>query len=152
MKQVEVKGHVYAIGKLPALTALHVARRIAPIMSELGTSIQALLATAHTFKKEDNGDALPQVMGPALDVIAHMSDEDVNYIINNCLAVVGRVQEGGRPAPVMPNKVLTFNDIDMTVLLRLTIETVIDNLAEFFPFLSAVTDSPASSEVPETAA
>lgn len=135
--KIEIAGNTYAIEKLPALTQFHITRRLAPIFATMGISIQALAAGA----TKDLSDFIP-AMGPVAEVIAHMSDDDTNYIIFACLSVVSR-QSGDKFARVSaPNTTaLMFADIDMATMLRLTVEVVKDSLGNF---MQGLNDNPQS--------
>ncbi len=130
--KIEIAGQQYAVEKLPALAQFHVTRRLAPILATMGISIQALSQGS----KMAIDDFLP-IMGPVSEVIAHMSDEEVNYIIFTCLAVVSR-QSGDKFARITaPNtETLMFQDIDMGTMLRLTVEVVKDSLGNFMQGLN----------------
>ncbi|ENW20969.1 phage tail assembly chaperone [Acinetobacter haemolyticus] len=71
-------------------------------------------------------EPLADAFSPLMDVIAQMPEEDVNYIIFKCLAVVKR--SGG---VVCRNNTIMFDDIDMTQLLPLVIATIRINLGNF---------------------
>lgn len=125
-------GHVYRIGRMDALTQFHVARRLGPVIASLA---------------EGGADfSILDVMAGATQVIAKMSDEDVNYIINRCLLVVARVVEGSRPAPVMRGNQFMFNDITMPQMVRLAVEVIKENLGPFFPGLLAAIATQSGSE------
>lgn len=125
-------GQVYRIGKMDAMTQFHVARRIGPIMASVTESAQA----GGEFNLLD-------VMATAAQVIAKMSDDDVEYVIARCLSVVGRIQPDGRAAAVWRGKSLMFNDIQMPAMVRLSVEVVKENLGPFFPGLLAAIATPS---------
>lgn len=130
--KIDINGQTYVIEKLPALAQFHVTRRLAPILATMGISVQSLSAGS----KMAIDDFLP-VMGPVSEVIAHMSDDEVNYIIFTCLNVVSR-QQGDKFARISaPNvQTLMFADIDMGIMLRLTVEVVKDSLGNFMQGLT----------------
>jgi hypothetical protein len=133
MDTIEYNGKNYSVGKLDAFTQLHVARRIAPILTGLGTSISDMVAEGRELTGDDQ---MMMMVGKATEVVAKMSDEDVNYIIKACMAVVRRQVEDGRWAKVMTGVQLMFaEDMDMQVLLRLTVEVIKVNMGGFFPML-----------------
>lgn len=118
--EIELKGHIYQIGKLDAFKQWHVARRLMPLfgsMAEIGDKASML-----------------KTLAPALDALSLMSNDDTDFVLNTCLGVVRRKNpETGGMFPVLGGKnVLMFEDIDMTVLLRLTTYVVTENLSDFF--------------------
>jgi hypothetical protein len=143
MNEITLAGNVYRIGKIDALTQFHVTRRLAPVLASLGVGVTTLLQSG-----EEVGDTLEAflpVMGPVSEVLAAMSNEDVNYVIFACLSAVQRAQAGGKYAPVTTatNQIM-FQDIDMVVMVRLTVEVMRINLAPFFEGLRVPSPSQSS--------
>ena len=128
--EVTVGDNTYRIGKLPAMTQFHVVRRIGPVLASMGVSITEMAASGKSLRND--GDLL-SIMGTVSDVVARMSNEDVEYVIYSCLEVVKR-QQGERFMPVMTGRTnFQFQDIGMDTMLRLTIEVLKENLGNFFP-------------------
>lgn len=128
--KLAVNGHTYAIGKLNALTQFHISRRLAPMLAQMGISLNSLRKGVSS----DLEDFLP-VLGPVTDMMAKMSDEDVNYILFTCLSVVSR-QSGDKFSAVSTGTNLMFEDIDMPTMLRLVVEVVKENMGTFIKGLS----------------
>jgi hypothetical protein len=61
-----------------------------------------------------------------------MSDEDADYVINNCLACVKR-KNGKTYSPVFNNGTIMFDDLGLDVILKLVWLVLKDNVASFFP-------------------
>ena len=142
--EFEVAGHKYRAGRLDAMTQFHVTRRLGP----------ALVVAGVTFKMMQEGmrttlEDWVAVAGPIMEVVSKMSDTDVDYIIFRCLAVVQR-RDGDRWAPVLTQDrdALMYQDLDMAEMLRLTVEVLRGNLANFAKGLSAGGSSSESSVVP----
>lgn len=126
---LEVNGHKYGIGKIPPITQFHITRRLAPMLAQMGISLQMLKAGADT-------DFL-SVLGPLTDMLAKMSDDDANYVIFTCLAVVTR-EDSGKWTRVSTGTNMMYEDIDMATMLRLAIEVVKENLGSFMRGLPEV--------------
>jgi hypothetical protein len=121
MSDIEVSGNVYRIGRMDARKQFHVSRRLAPLLAGLGGAIAG--------KKED----IASTFQPIAEALAQMSDEDTDYILDNCLAVVSR-QQGNQFAPVMARGGnMMFEDIDLPTMMQLTITVIRENLGGFFP-------------------
>lgn len=142
MHQVEINGAQYRIGKMNARQQFHVMRRLAPIMASLGPLAAGGL---------DDAGAL----APMAAVVAGLSDEDVDYVLDACLLVCQRQQGDGWAAIRVPNGKTTlsmFADIDMAAELRLAAEAIKENLGDFFaPLLGAVA-SPSNAASAQPAA
>ena len=142
-KTVELGGVVYEIGKLDAMKQFHLARRIAPIM----TALAGAAGNIGDFgKAKEGGQLFTSLLGPVFEEISKKSDEEIDHIIFPCLAAVRRQIAGGGWAQVKvagANK-LMYEDMDATVIMRLTMEVIEANLASFFHF--AAPTSPATED------
>lgn len=137
---IEIKGSVYRMGKLNALAQFHVTRRLGPILATMGISLSKLEAGAKGMSWDD---FLP-ILEPITDVMAKMSNQDVDYVIITCLSVVSRQQGEGKFSPIMTGTNLLFEDIDMPVMLRLVVAVLQENLGGFLPGLSDAQTSQSS--------
>lgn len=126
---VEVGGFTYRIGKMPAREQFHVTRRLGPaIMGFLGSAA--------------SGGGIMGALGPIIDHLSKMSDEDSDYVLDHCLSVVHRSQPNGEWAKVRaPNGALMFEDIELPQLINLTRAVLMENLSGFFPAAAAGSSS-----------
>lgn len=126
---VEIKGASYSIGRLSAKKQFHVSRRLGPFLGDVMPKIKALLKG-----KGEVLDRAIELVPQIIKTLASMSDEDCDFIIDSCLAVVKLKEETGWHPVLTPNGVLMYSDrIDMLVMLELTAEVVQANLLKFFP-------------------
>lgn len=123
--RLEVAGNNYNIGKLSPMVQFNVTRRLAPLLAQMGISLQTLQKGMQT----DMTDFLP-VLGPVTEALARISDEDANYIIFTCLDVVSR-QSGEKWGRINSGANLMYEDIDMPTMLRLVVEVIKENLGSF---------------------
>jgi hypothetical protein len=129
---ITINSNVYEIGKIPAMTQFHIARRLAPLlrgavgMDLTGLSIIRNAAGEPVSLDGDAGAAL----GPLLDVLAALKDEDVEYVINSCLNAVSMKQPGGAYAPVRANGVVMF-PLGLPTMLHLSFEVIRENMSGF---------------------
>lgn len=120
MAEFEVAGQTYRSGKMNARTQWHVLRRAAPIVGP----IQSLASGA------PSGEAFA-IMAKA---IASLSDEEADYILDECLAVVERQQGPTAWAKIKMSSGpgLMFDDIDMMAMLAIASHVMRDNYAAVF--------------------
>lgn len=128
MSEITVGEHTYTIGKLDALKQFHVARRLVPVLA--------------AFTKIGEGADLSQGFGvgaliPIAEALSKMSDEETEYIIETCLSVVQR-QDSGKLQKVMVQGKFVYQDIKMPDMIKLTSETIMENMGDFFAGLQAV--------------
>lgn len=133
---IEVGGHKYQCGSLPAMQQFHVVRRLGPALVIAGVSVE-MLRKGVTLSSEE----IVGVAGPVIMAIGQMKDEDADYVIYTCLGVVKR-QSGNAWAPVAANDSgakgrLMFEDIDLVMMLRLVGEVLMVNLGNFLTEPSA---------------
>ena len=126
MKEVEVGPNRYSIGKLDALKQFHVARRLVPVLA--------------AFTKIGENKGVPQLkvgtLLPIAEALSKMSDEETEYIIQTCLAVVKR-QDSGSWQYVMIQGRFVYQDITMADMVKLTSEAIMENMGDFFAGLQA---------------
>lgn len=128
MSQIEVAGQLYRCGKIPALQQFHVVRRLGPALVVAGISVEML----RTGMKMDV-DELASMVGPVMEVVSKMRDDDVEYIIFTCLRAVQRKQGDAWAEVVAPGTTagLMFQDIELPQMIRLVMEVLKENLAGF---------------------
>lgn len=133
MKEVEIQGTAYKIGKLNAFAQMYVLKRAAPVLGKLQS----------IFESAGGDDAnLADVLEPLCAVIGELPDENLEYVCNAALDVVSMQQPGGGWARMRVNGNLMFPDLDLLTLLSLTVHTISANLSGFFRALPAFAQAP----------
>ena len=145
MKTETINGIEYQIGKLPVIEQLHVGRRLAPLLAH---AIPALLALrtdeASDESKSDLGMLILSAAAvPMADVLARMSNEDVEYVVKQCLDVCQRKQPKGW-AKVAASGAIMFADIEADTVIALVKSVVEVSLGRFFP--TGQSESPAPNQ------
>jgi hypothetical protein len=135
--ELEVLGSTYRLGKIPALTQLHIMRRLLPALVAVGIR-------AEDLAKREGGAGFVDLMEPAVKIMGSMTDQDVNYVLFELLGAVTRKQ-GERFAAITNGQRLMFEDIDMPAMVRLAGGVLQENLGGFFALLPAGKLSPESS-------
>jgi hypothetical protein len=131
--ETELNGHRYMVSKMNVFDQAHVARKVAPIISGMGRGYAQALAH---LPEASNGDAsaatqnevIFEALLPITEILAKMSDEDVNYVLKKCLAVCSR-HNGEQWVAMMRGGNLMFEDTDLATLVQLVMEVVKDNLS-----------------------
>lgn len=125
--KIKLGEHHYFIGNLDAMRQFHVARRLLPILAAVGLNPETLSASVN------QPISMEVILGPVTEIIAKMSNEDAEYVINTCLSVVSREISEGKANAVMPHPgSLMYQDINMPVMMQLVVEVVKENLGGFF--------------------
>lgn len=106
----------YTSSRLDAKKQFHLARRLGPVLAKIP------------------GVSEGQIFEVIAEEIAGMSDENCDYILDNCLAVVKRRQGGDTWVPVFNQRAnrMQFDDIDMPTMLQIARHVLEENLSSFF--------------------
>ena len=122
MSELLVNGKTFILhGRLDAFTQLHVARKLGPSIP----IIEGLIGLENAGKDKNILTVL---------MLSHISDNDTEYVMRKCLALVYRKQgETMKPAPIQaPDGALVFDDITLSEMLQLTVAVIDENLGTFF--------------------
>jgi hypothetical protein len=141
MTEIQIAERTYRIGRMNPRTALHVARRIAPVVLGLA-ELAPLMERMTPLLRVTEGETPPSVSiaemvemaRPMSLAVAEMPEADFDYLVDHCLAVV-HVRRGGDTgwAPLMVNGSLMFEDLTPIEMGRLVWEVIQENLRNFFP-------------------
>jgi hypothetical protein len=125
----EVNGIEYLLGSLTAKKQLHVSRRVAPVLASALTNLAGAPA----------GLTMDQILltaaRPIADTLSKMTDEDVDYVVDTCLAVCKRkaTERGGWVNVMNAAGGIQFADMQMDALLALTAAVIEKDIMPFFP-------------------
>lgn len=154
VEEIEVAGHKYRVGarRLNCMEQFHVTRRLGPAIVLCGITLQSLL-NGQRVAMED----FMSIAGPVMDVVSHMPDEDMEYVIMTCMRTADRLS-GGLWAPVLApdGKRFMFDDMDQIELIHITVAVLRANLENFMKGMnvggnssdSSVTTHPSSTMNP----
>lgn len=119
--EFEISGQQYRAGRLDTFKQFHVSRRLVPVL------------TAMVQSRADNPSSFDALVVPIAEAIAHMPDEECDFILHTCLAVAQR-QQGEKWCNVFApsSQSLMFDDIDMGAMIQITMKVIQENLAGFF--------------------
>lgn len=133
---IESDGGRYQLGRLDARRQFHVVRRILPVISKAGVGNMSL-----GLSSIDQDIATALASDVVISGISLMPDVDIDYIIDTCLSVCKKDQNG-HWADVKSGPTIMFPEVSssMSLMLKLVIGTIQFNLDGFFP--SAPLESP----------
>jgi hypothetical protein len=120
--EFSVGGHEYVAGRLDAKRQFHVMRRLAPLFGGM----------AARGGWDASGDA---ALGDFLAGIGALPDEAVDYVLDHCLSVVKRRENGVLCAVSVATpgggRALQYQDIDMAGMLTMVFHVLRRNFAGF---------------------
>ncbi len=120
MKAITINNIDYEIKAMDTFTQFHVTRKLAPVFVKVAE-----------LSEKGFDDLKLSDLQPTMEFLAGMSEEDVNYVLKKSLACVFRADVSGKMARVMNGETLMFRDIDMMVMLQLTVDVIMVNLGNF---------------------
>lgn len=116
---IQIGAFEYEIGKIPAMGQLHLVRKLSRSLPMM----EGMIADRNTGK---------DMRMLAVLMLSNLSDEDSEYVTNKCLSAITMKQTNGQMAKIMSAGGLMFQHIDLSVILELTVEVIIENLGDFF--------------------
>lgn len=115
-----IKGNEYVIQtRLDAFKQFFIVRKLSPLIAEIGGNLESVKANPVAFLKSVAGS------------LASLPEDDVNQILNTCLATVNRRQNGAW-VRIMSSGGLMFDDIDMSAMVQIVTKVLSENLIDFF--------------------
>lgn len=120
MAEFVIDGVEYRSKKMPARTQAHVLRRLAPIIDPV-------------FRLMGSGNLREDAVGAFAQGFADLTDEQVDYVMDQCLSVVQRKQ-GESWANFMGSdgKTPIFQDTDLTGHIQIIVNVLRDNYDPLF--------------------
>ena len=128
--EIQVSGRTYRIGRLDAMRQFHVARKLVPVITSLGS-----LAEVAGSLKLQSAEGIA-ALKPVMDALAAMPDADCEFVLGACLSVTQRQNDGGTgwsPVWNVAAKRLQFEDIGLPAMLQIAAAVLRENLGGFFP-------------------
>ena len=122
MIEFTIGEHVFRIEAMSPKRAFHIGRRLLPVLGGLA---------GFASKDVDLSDleTLGEALKPLGGVLAEMSDEQADYVIDACLASVKlQLPGGGGWAPIQTGGALMYDWIDPTLMIQLVFRVVQQNL------------------------
>lgn len=106
-------------GSLNAFDQLNIARKLSPAFPLIDGVV----------RKENSGKDKGILITMALGML---SDDNSNYIVEKCLSIVTRAQDGGGvPARIYVNGNIMFDDIKLKDILDITVQVIEENIGDF---------------------
>ncbi len=132
----EIDGKTYRLTRLDAMTQAHITRRLSGVIIGMGESLKGVEA-----------NDIFATIGPIATALGKMEDKDFEYIVRRSLLGVAVVLPGGSTQRMAaPNGAIMYEDLQLPTLIRLVVEVLRFNLADFFPAIQSILPgSPAAS-------
>ena len=137
MAEFDVGGMRYQSAKMPGKTQFHVARRLAPVLKSFDGVLKSIGDRA---AGDAESDSVLGSIAPFLQALHDISDDDANYVIDECLKTVSRELPGGTGwAPIIGKlSNAPMIDLDMVSMMMITANVLKDQLASFTAGLPSI--------------
>jgi hypothetical protein len=132
----------YRVDDLPNFPAMHVARKVLPLLSGFDGLSEIQSDLASLFVEGEAPPTLDVVVEkiaralsaaqPLLELVSSMSEQDSEFVVKTCLAHVYRIDDKSS-TPVFNKKAQAFQfQLDLPTMLLLTWKSLQENLSAFF--------------------
>lgn len=138
MKEVEIRGKTYRIGKLDAFAQMYVLKRAVPVLGQLKDIFAGY--------DPDEPASAEKVLPPLSRAVGELPDESLAFVCNAALDVTAIRQPGGGWAQMRRNGQLMYADLDLLTLLTLTAHALTENLGDFFRALPSFSNEAGEAE------
>jgi hypothetical protein len=146
MVEFEVEGHKYKADKLDGRVQFHITRRLAPVLESFESinfeGVADELAAVATDEAAGvdvaDDETLPKniirVAGAFIKAIGKMEEKDCDYVLDRCLEVTMRSDDGGQSYFPIWNATTRKPQINLSMLEQMMIARYViqDSLASFF--------------------
>lgn len=125
----------FKLNKINAFEQFHIARRIAPILSDLLPllkDIKKSVLTSDTANESDKLDEVAKMAGPVMNGLSKLSDEDANRVLFGLLSSVEMQQSTGNWLRVASSTMVMVQDLELPNLLQIAGRAFVYNLSGFF--------------------
>jgi len=130
MQKFTIGEHEFRANGLPPRKSFHVARRLTPFLSML-KDLSPFLRGTESLDKDDPS-SIEKVLRPIGAAFAQMPEEDADYILDTCLAVVELKLKGDAGwQTIWVSGEPMYDWIDMPMMLRIVWQVVQANIASF---------------------
>lgn len=136
-----IDGKAYRVGKMAVMKQFHVGRRVMPVFAILGITAADLARG----KLDVSAEQFMGALMPMATVLSKMTDSESEYVVNECLSCVERVEADGRSQCLVEGGRMMYEDVDLPSMMRLVWEAIAENLGGFTKGLGAALPSPGPS-------
>ena len=129
--QFEIGDKSFLPQKMPAKKQFHVARRLATVLETLDDIVPLLKGGAKLDDNEENNlGVIIEFVKPFAVTLQKMSDDDADFILNQCLAAC-KINVNGQWANLRNGDRDMYQDITMTELIIIAVNVIRFNLSDF---------------------
>ncbi len=121
----------YRIGAMDAFKQIAIARRLTSVLGEAITP-----DLVKSMRDQGKSPEPMAIISSILRAFGTMKDEDVEFILRNCLSVVARI-DGDKGYPLMVSGELMYQSLTPVEVLTIAANVVADKLSTFIPALLA---------------
>jgi hypothetical protein len=136
-RDFEIGSIKFKLGKINAIKQFQIARRVAPILSEMLPMLDPIAKSMNDqslseSEKFGKGVVLAK---PVLEGFSKLSDKDSEYVLFTLLSSVEMQQSSGNWAKLANESMILFQDLELSVLMNAAGRAFFHNLTGFFAAL-----------------
>lgn len=137
-RNFELGGRKFKLGRMDAFKQFHIARRVAPLLSDLVPVLGGFANQKKPVEKmseQEKLDMVAKFASPIMAALSKLSDEDSDKVLKGLLASVEMQQDSGNWAYIVRDNVVMINDLDLPVMLQVAGRAFMFNIGGFFSAL-----------------
>lgn len=134
-RDFEIGTRKFKLNKMDAFKQFHIVRRIAPILADMLPAVsdaQKLMKQKEGESESEKLEGLSKIIGPIMNGLSKLSDEDSNRVLFGLLSSVEIQQSTGNWAKVATDSMLMMQDLELPILLQIAGKAFMYNLSDFF--------------------
>lgn len=133
-RDFEIGTTKFKLNKIDAFKQFHIARRLAPILSDLLPAMKNIQKVEQAnLSESEKLDQFAEIAAPLLNGLSKLTDEDSNKILFGLLSSVEIQQETtGNWARVSNDQMLLIQNLELPILLQIAGRAFAYNLQGFF--------------------
>lgn len=140
-RSFSIGGRDFQLSRIDAFKQFHIVRRLGPILSELAPKLGEFSKASkldENSPESDKLDIIAKFVGPFVDGISKLSDEDADKILFGLLSsvevkqTIGGISSWSR---ISNGSSLMMQDLDLPILLQAAGRALLFNLSGFFAAL-----------------
>lgn len=140
-RDFEINGLKFKLNNMDAFKQFHIAKKIAPILSELIPSIGSIKQVAQSqgeMGESEKLDEIAKIASPLLSGFSKLSDADADKVLLGLLSSVEMQQTAGNWAKISTESMLMIQDLPLPVMLQAAGRAFAFNIAGFFGALPRI--------------
>ena len=136
-REFQIGERKFKLNKIDAMKQFHIVRRIAPILQELVPAMGTIAKSkVEDLSEEDKLAEFSKIVGPVMNGLARLSDDDSNFVLYRLLSSVEILQPQFNSWTYIATEAgIKMQDLELPEILQIAGKAFMYNLSNFFSSL-----------------